>query len=489
MALRPSIIKLGKNSLIFGVGNISTKFATFFLIPVYTKYLSLNEVGTLALIELLESFLSLLVLSGLIQPLWKRLGSSNEEEKSKIIFSAWIGLLISVSIISIIIISYTTEMEAFLGLNATIYDRLLNIVIFGIFCQVNGQFLLNQFQYDNKLIYYIFFSLIQLLLVLALSIYLTVFNGMGLHGIVYAKAIISALTFIYSTVYIVKNYVSFPSLMIFKQLISFGFPIILFALATPVLTLSDRFFLNLFVPLSVIGIYSINYKFGMLINMFLVVPLQRGLIPMIYKEGIKDEMMLIYKDILFYYFIAGCFSIIGITFFIRPVISFISSPDYLEAAYVVPFVASAYLISGFRLFFMPIIALKDRTDLLGKAAIIGITVCLGLNYFFIKEFGINGAVAVTVISYLIFTFSVYYLSNKISLMDWDWLRIVKVTLLTIFIISGVHVAKNQWDGLEWLLSILGFASFPVVLLAFRIIGEREINGVKIVLKKIIKVSK
>ena len=74
-------------------------------------------------------------------------------------------------------------------------------------------------------------------------------------------------------------------------------------------------------------------------------------------------------------------------------------------------------------------------------------------------------------------------------MDWDWLRIVKVTLLTIFIISGVHVAKNQWDGLEWLLSILGFASFPVVLLAFRIIGEREINGVKIVLKKIIKVSK
>ena len=476
--VRPKILSFGKTTAVYGFGNVIQKMTAFFLIPIYTKYLSLNEVGSLALIELLESFLLLILLSGVIQSIWKKIRYSDDKEKNKIIFSAWVGLITSASIISVILIIYSQNLEIFLGLNSFSYEGLIQIVILGIFFQVNGQFLLYQFQYDNKSLHYIFFSLIQLLLLLVLSIYLTVFNGMGFHGIVYAKAIILGASFVYSTLYIIKNYISIPSLVIFKQLISFGFPFILFGLATPILTLSDRLFLKMFVPLSLIGIYSINYKFGMLINMVIVIPLQRGLLPMIYREGLKDELRPIYKDVMFYYLIIGCFFIIGITFYIEPIIAWISSPEYSDAAYVVPFVATAYLIAGFRPFFTPLVALKDRTDLLGKAAIIGITVCLSLNYILIREFGIDGAVAATVFSYLIFTLSVYYLSIKMETMDWIWSRNGKVIVLTTVIIYGVHLASNQWSGLEWLLGFLGLVSFPVLLRAFRIIGEREINGVK-----------
>ena len=153
----------------------------------------------------------------------------------------------------------------------------------------------------------------------------------------------------------------------------------------------------------------------MLINMFLIVPLQRGLLPMMYREGLKDEMRPIYKDVLFYYLISGCFFILGVTFFIEPIITWISSPEYTNAAYVVPFISTAYLIAGFRSFFLPLIALKDRTDLLGKIAVIGIAVCLSLNYVLIRQFGIDGAVAATVFSYLIFTLLLYYLMIKVEI--------------------------------------------------------------------------
>ena len=63
-------------------------------------------------------------------------------------------------------------------------------------------------------------------------------------------------------------------------------------------------------------------------------------------------------------------------------------------------------------------------------------------------------------------------------MDWGWWRIGKVVLLTAGVIVGVHFAGNQWNDSELVLGILGLASFPVLLRAFRIIGEREINGVK-----------
>jgi len=476
--VRPKILKFGKTTAVYGFGNIIQKMTAFFLIPLYTKYLSLSEVGSLALIELLESFLLLVLLSGLIQSVWKRIGLSDKNEKNKIIFSAWIGLLLSASIISTLLIMYPKSLESFLGLDYPAYEGLFQLVILGIFFQVNGQFLLHQLQFENKSLHYIIYSLIQLVLILGLSVYLTVFDDMGIHGIVYAKVIILAGSFVYSAFYILLNFFSLPSISIFKQLIMFGIPFILFGLATPILTLSDRFFLNMFVPLSLIGIYSINYKFGMMINMFVIIPIQRGLLPMIYKEGLRDEMKPIYKDILFYYLIIGCLFILGITFFIKPFIGFVSSTEYLEAAYVVPFVAAAYLIAGFRPFFTPLVALKDRTDLLGKAAIIGIAVCLSLNYILIKNYGIDGAVAATILSYVIFTFSVYYLSKRVEPMDWGWLRIGKVALLTGFILSGVQFAGNQWKDFEMVFGFIGLTSFPILLWAFRIIGEREINGVK-----------
>ncbi len=63
-------------------------------------------------------------------------------------------------------------------------------------------------------------------------------------------------------------------------------------------------------------------------------------------------------------------------------------------------------------------------------------------------------------------------------MDWGWLRIGKVALLTGFILSGVQFAGNQWKDFEMVFGFIGLTSFPILLWAFRIIGEREINGVK-----------
>jgi len=359
--VRRQILEFGKTTAVYGLGNILNKITAFLLIPVYVKYLSLAEVGSIALIELLESFLILFLLSGLIQSIWKRLKNAQRIEKNKIVFSGWVGLLCLAFFLFLVLFKYKHYLALFLGLNTPEFANLVTWILLGIFCQLGGQFLLFQLQFENRPVYYITFSISQLILTLVLTIYLTVFQKMGLHGIIYAKVFVTLSAFIYSSLYLIKSYFCLPSIKVFRQLIIFGFPLIFLGLATPILTLSDRFFLNMFVPLSMIGIYSINYKFGMLINMFLVVPLQRSLLPMIYKQGLQDELQPIYKDTLFYYSVIGCFIILGITFFIRPVIAWISSAEYLEATYIVPLVAAAYLISGFRPFFTPLVALKDRT--------------------------------------------------------------------------------------------------------------------------------
>jgi hypothetical protein len=63
-------------------------------------------------------------------------------------------------------------------------------------------------------------------------------------------------------------------------------------------------------------------------------------------------------------------------------------------------------------------------------------------------------------------------------MDWGWMRIGKVGALTAAIIAGVKISGNYWNETELVLRVIGILSFPILLWVFRIVGEREINGIK-----------
>jgi len=478
MAIRSQVGKLGKHTIIFGVGSLSSKIAAFLLIPVYTKFLSTEIVGTIALIELLDIFLLGVGSMGIIQAVWRFISKTNNDNKRQIIFTGFIGLiLLNVIFLGLLSFAYF-PIGQFIGLLGPSGYFLFCLILFNILLQFGIIFQLSLWQFQGKPISFVVLSVSQLIGILILSSYFVINLQLGLEGVIIAKTMILSIIFIFCSINILKNYITIPSLNIFMNLVRFGAPLILLGLSGPILRLSDRFFLNLFIPLSQIGVFSINYKFGMLINMFLVVPLQQGLFPMIYKEGANDDMSPIYRDLMFYYTLIGCLFILGITFFIKPVIEWISTSDYLSSTFIVPLIACAYLIAGFRTFFSPLVALKNRTDLLGKAGFIGICACLIINYVLISQFGITGAAFATIISYFIFSFSIYYLSQKIEPMDWGWLRIGKVATLTAAIIAGVTISENYWNDSELVLGVIGILSFPIFLRVFRIIGEREINGIK-----------
>ena len=234
----------------------------------------------------------------------------------------------------------------------------------------------------------------------------------------------------------------------------------------------------MFVPLSMIGIYSINYKFGMLINMLLVTPFQRSVLPMIYRNGLDEKSAPIYCDLYFYFNVVGCFILLCITFFISPIIEWVSNPEYLKGTFIVPIVASGYLVSGTRAFFIPLVAVKNRTDILGRISIVGIIICLLLNFYFIKHFGIKGAALATLLSYIILSASLYLISIKINPMNWNWSRITKLYIVTIIILLSVKFGAAFWNIHYQILGIIGLVFFPILLRVFKIIGIREMNGLK-----------
>lgn len=486
MAIRKPIQDIGKQTTLYGIGNVLTKLAAFFLIPVYTKYLSITEVGILALLEMMEFFLIIVSPMGIIHAVWRFLPECKENDRSEIIITAYVGILtINIAILGIMAVNYS-NWSGFFGLDAT-NARMFLLVLLNILFAVGIRFILYIWQYQKRVISYITLSSIQFFGILLVTIVFVVQNDLGLWGVLKAKAFVLGSIFIFTGFITILHNQTRPSMSVLKKLLGYGSPLILLSLITPIMTVSDRFFLKLFdISLVNIGIYSIAYKFGMIINMVLVIPLQRGWMPMMYKMGIEKESHDYYRDILFYYAVIGTFLFLGLSFFAKGIIEVVATPEYTAGVVYIPIVTLAYFVNGFRQFFMAGSALNNKTSLLGFASVIGIVINIILNYFLIMHFGVIGAAWATLGSYIILTIIIYIFSQKIVHINWAWSRLIKLIFLLITIFTSTFYFQTLYSDRVNIIGIIGIVLFLFFIRIFNVIGKREMNGVKSIFSSIIK---
>lgn len=488
MPIRTKIKLLATNTTIYGFGNILSKLSAFFLIPIYTRYLSMAEVGIIALLEMAELFIITIVPLGLINAIWRYIPNSTKIEKEKILSSAFWSINV-IGIIVFLIFVFSREQIAIhlqLGING---PKFLLILLCNSFLFVGGQFILWMLQYEQKPIKYLALSLFQFLGVLILNIIFIVFLDKGIVGVLYSKFIIFFILYLISGSFILRRAAALPSITLLKKLMKYSLPLVIASFVTPILTLSDRYFLNLFVSLEELGVYSIAYKFGMLINMLLVVPLQRTLTPLIYKTGVGQNAQKIYKDAMFYYALIGCFFLILMDIFAPLFLQYFATKNYISGAVIIPWITFAYFVNGFKLFFRSSIVLKDKTSILGWIGAVAIILNIGLNYLLIRELGVTGAVIATVISYLFVVSCIYFNAQRIMKIDWKWVRLIKLVTITLITILSYNGLLRLGIHSNILVTLLLLVLFIGTLLITKTIGWREINGIKIIFNKISTVLK
>ncbi len=481
MAIRPQIKQLGTNSTIYGLGNLLNKLAAFLLIPVYTKYLATSDVGIFALIEMAEKLLITLAPLGIIRAMWRFFPDKNYDLK-QVFSSAYSGIMI-INIAAMLILGlFYKKIGPLLGMGD---DQVLMVlvILLNILLALGTNFLLSIWQYDQKAANYMILTVSQFLGILILSTVFVIFLDMGLWGLLLGKTFVLAVSFIFSIVLITIHYYSAPSLGLLMKLLKYGSPFIFLALVAPILTLSSRFFLRIFMSLEDIAIYFIGFKFGMLLNMFLVVPIQRGLIPLMYKMGIDDKSKAIYPDMLFYYTVIGSIFYLAVSLLIKPVLGIVTRPEYLAGAGLIPIVAFAYFLAGFQHFFTASAALKNKTGRIATASVLTIVTNLVLNYFLIRQYGILGAAWATLLSYFVLSVYIYFISYRIEQFNWRLVRVAVVVAVTIIIYFSANYFNELYNAINLVISLLSIVVFVIFLKISGILGHREINGLKSIIKK------
>jgi O-antigen/teichoic acid export membrane protein len=159
--------------------------------------------------------------------------------------------------------------------------------------------------------------------------------------------------------------------------------------------------------------------------------------------------------------------------------------DYLGGLHIIPIILAAYVFQGMYTNFLAGIYIKDRNKVLPYITGAGAIVNVGANYLLIPLLNISGAAIATLLSYAVMALYIYYESNKVYPVPYEWKRIglLAAVIASVFAFERIVLADAGLSRGMYFLAQNGLlACTAVILFVTGFFEQREITMMKSMLK-------
>lgn len=470
--------QIAKNSSIYGISNILSRFIGFLMIPIYTRYLSPADYGTMEMLDLTAYVVTMWVgfsVSNSIIRFYYDYGSEGERHQ-----------LVSTALLFIACTSFAavcTLMPFSTLISKMLFKHPDNgkyfIIVFGsIFFQLLIENCLVFFQVRQKAIWYAGLSMIRLVIGLSLNIVFVVLLKKGVAGILYSGLLTSAATgtFIFAKTLSMTG-ISFSTQKL-RKLIGYGFPLIFSGFSTFIITFSDRYFLNAYSTLEDVGNYSLGYKMSMLISILITNPFLTAWSAKrfeISKQPGSDEIC---GRVLTYFCIPLFLAALVLCVFITDILTIVATPAFRAAANFVPLVVLGYMFNGIYYHFNYGILLKRRTRIIATIMATAAVLNLGLNFVLIPKWHGMGAALATTFSYMFIALATYVFSQRIHPIKFELNRVGSLFFLAAGLYGISLFLPTQILALSILEKAVIVSLYPVILYFGGFLREEEMAAAK-----------
>ncbi|MDO9578418.1 MAG: polysaccharide biosynthesis C-terminal domain-containing protein [Candidatus Cloacimonadales bacterium] len=473
-----------KHSTVYSIGNVAQKFSGIFLLPLYSKYITISEYGILGILEITIILLSQILIFGQAQAFLRFyvLKEFYERRKSTL-FTVYIFMLF-VGIILNLIGQYLAPKVSnvlFESPDFLIYIRFCIIIIS---LQLINSLLLSVLRAKEKSSFYTIANIVKVLIFLFSNIYLVAYLRIGIKGILISYLISDAVLFLIIFPYMISEMELKFDLKILKQLLAFGFPLIFINLAGMLLNVGDRYILKLLVDYREVGLYNLGYKIAGLLNVFFIQSFSLALFPLAFKMYNQKGDKRYYSKILTYFCYILFWAGLGLAFFGKEFIKVLTlNPDYWASYQVVPYIIFAYIISGAKYVVSLGLFLTKKTQYIAYNAIIAVMINIGLNFILIPKYKMIGAAIATVISFIILYMLTYLIANRYYKIPYENTKLIKMMILSIFLYMISSLFANMNLEIRVLGKLILFISFPIFLYFLNFYEKIEILRIKQVWNK------
>lgn len=457
------LIAFLKGSAVLTTANMVLKAINFFLLPLYTKYLTPEALGVSDTITNVSAVIFPLLVMGLDSAFSAfYFEERSENHRRKLFNTIWFTLLLASSVPFFLIIGAKYWSMLLFGKKA--YAGLVAISLIGI--SLNLWYLPFSLlvRMENRMAIFALINITASLSMIGLNIFFVAGLKMGAAALILSSAIIQGLQLVlYLFLGRTRLSIHYYDNQMIKKMLKFALPLIPIAIVGWILNLSDRYILLWYHGETEVGIYGIAARFSAALAVF------SNAVYMAYTTFAFDKQedsnaQQQYSRILnAFFFMLGavCFTV---SIFSKEIIFLMTSKAYWSAYLLLPCILFGQLAYGINTIVGYGISFARKTQYMLIATTCGAGLNIILNFIFIPEYGMVATAATTLISYVLMVTLSYIFSQRVYPCEYRILRIVLWGII-LFIVS--QIVMNATIGLKivvWLgISIFLVATFKDVV--------------------------
>lgn len=468
---------LTRSSLIYGLGAAMGPIVGFFLLPIYTRYLTPSDYGILETLGTTTSIVTIFIIFGMDSSLFRFYFDSKDSHDQKRVLGTTTIFLWALAILVTAGLAANAGSVSQLLFRQSGLGRILDVAFVSAAVAATLKIPMLVFRIQNQPARYATISLVQTLLTASLCIFFVVGLKAGVFGIMVGTFIAATVTTL-AAYYLVRGEMGFGfSFDLLRGMLAYSAPVLLAGLALWVSNLSDRYFLLAYSTTTELGLYSIGNKFasaaGLAISAFTLAWPQAAFSVLDQDQEGRNRL---YSRALTYFVFASCSIVLVLSLFGDQLVALMTTQEFFGGAKVIPILGLALVFSGCYTIFAIGLNITKRMGRLLAVSGIPAVLNLVLNYLLIPPYGMMGAAWSTLASYLLMALLSWRASERVYHIDYEWRKIGEIFCVMLLVLAASKFVVVEQLYYSILIELGLFGVYLLVLYLMKIPGKGAYTG-------------
>lgn len=389
----------------------------FVLVPLHTGNLKTTSFSDNTTFYIYAAFFNVLLTYGMETAFFRFFTKS--KEKDKIFSTTFISLVVTTFLFLIAMLLYSQQLSSMFGISQKYFNLLIGVIVLDTlvvapfaYLRATGRPIKFAAIKISNILIYVLLNYFFLWFIPKFNLSFSWYDTSDLVQYIFiANLAASAVTLLLLLPYFFKTKLYF-SKTIFKQLINYGWPIMVAGLAYVINENFDKWIIPNLLDKDINGAYSGCYKIAMFMTIF-IQAFRLGAEPFFFSHAKEKNAKQTYALIMKYFVIAGSLMLVFIIAYLDIFKALlVTDSSYWQAIQIVPIVLLANLCLGIYFNLAIWYKLTDKTRYGMYLSIVGAIVTIGLNITLIPKFGFIAAAWTTLVAYGIMMILSYLLGQK-----------------------------------------------------------------------------
>jgi O-antigen/teichoic acid export membrane protein len=469
--------KLLRSTAVYSLSVIAERAAAFVMLPLYTRFLTTADYGTLELLNLTASLVGMFLGVRLGQSLFFfYFNATSTKEQNLFISTAFLGSCMAAIVLVAIALPFCPEISQYVFATKA-YSFCFKLLFVSLGASLPVEVGLSYLRVTEQAALFVKVSLCRLVGGVALNVMLLVACHLGVTALLWSSVTLAVTTAVWMSRYCLFSLGGGFSSAKLLTMVRYSFPLGVSGLAMFVVHYCDRLFLRVNTSLDQVGLYALAYQFGWLIAVVQI--------PFSIYWNAQALAILREPDGEKAYIRVGTYLSLGLTavavllsVFIRPTLYLMVSPAFRECAAFVPCIAAAYVVRAMADYCRYILVLEKRTNWdAGITVAGGVTALLGYWYL-IPRFKLWGAVEATALAFVIMLVIGAWTAQRVRPFHYEVGRLVKIVICGGIPIGVTSLVHPSGFGAQLLLGLVLAGSFPALLFFSGFLAEDEQSSLR-----------